>query len=514
MTAARGVALLALVAVIAVVAVVLLRDGNSHDVPPALPERRPARQGRRRPGRRAPRRLDPRHLADRRQPGRDRDRGRRRLRAAARGDDGDDPRDVAVGHRQPLHRADARRQQPPAAAVGRAARDRLDDLDRRPRPALQHARPGDAQGRCSSSSRATRAGTSGAGAGQRGGEVPRPGAVVLARARRRGRPRPGHVRRLPADLVADRRRARRAPRRPREPRRATRTPPRRRSATRTRRWPAGARPAAGHAAQGEHDVREPPRDARRPRRARRGVEARDEATSRRSSPSCARSCATRARRSPTCARSIRRPGAGNDLIDLLRRAPRLEQVARPALRNSTQALKDSTPVLQLRPPVQRRPRRLAARLRPGRLELRRQRPLRPHPADLQRLLVRRQPGGRHAHADRAEPAPRRPADRVRPPLPGRRVAAAPRTARRRGATRAAPSTATRRSRSPAREARPRHRHDPARGERARRVRDRRDDAAAPHLQGARDLRERVLGHPGRGREGRRASRSARSTRST
>lgn len=43
---------------------------------------------------------------------------------------------------------------------------------------------------------------------------------------------------------------------------------------------------------------------------------------------------------------IRRPGAGNDLIDLLDRAPRLERVARPALRNSTQALKDSTPVLQ------------------------------------------------------------------------------------------------------------------------------------------------------------------------
>jgi phospholipid/cholesterol/gamma-HCH transport system substrate-binding protein len=43
---------------------------------------------------------------------------------------------------------------------------------------------------------------------------------------------------------------------------------------------------------------------------------------------------------------VRRPGDGNDLIDLLDRAPRLEQVARPALRDSTQALKDSTPVLQ------------------------------------------------------------------------------------------------------------------------------------------------------------------------
>ena len=47
---------------------------------------------------------------------------------------------------------------------------------------------------------------------------------------------------------------------------------------------------------------------------------------------------------------VRRPGAGNDLVDLLRRTPRLEQVARPALRNSTQALKDSTPVLRFARP--------------------------------------------------------------------------------------------------------------------------------------------------------------------
>ena len=43
---------------------------------------------------------------------------------------------------------------------------------------------------------------------------------------------------------------------------------------------------------------------------------------------------------------VRRPGSGNDLTDLLNRTPRLEQVARPALRDSTQALKDSTPVLR------------------------------------------------------------------------------------------------------------------------------------------------------------------------
>ena len=43
---------------------------------------------------------------------------------------------------------------------------------------------------------------------------------------------------------------------------------------------------------------------------------------------------------------VRSPGTGNDLTDLLGQTPRLEQVARPALRNSTQALKDSTPVLR------------------------------------------------------------------------------------------------------------------------------------------------------------------------
>jgi len=43
---------------------------------------------------------------------------------------------------------------------------------------------------------------------------------------------------------------------------------------------------------------------------------------------------------------ISTPGDGNDLIDLLNRAPRLELTARPALRHSTQALKDSTPVLR------------------------------------------------------------------------------------------------------------------------------------------------------------------------
>jgi phospholipid/cholesterol/gamma-HCH transport system substrate-binding protein len=43
---------------------------------------------------------------------------------------------------------------------------------------------------------------------------------------------------------------------------------------------------------------------------------------------------------------IRTPGAGNDLVELLRKAPRLERAARPALANSVKALEKSTPVLE------------------------------------------------------------------------------------------------------------------------------------------------------------------------
>ncbi len=43
--------------------------------------------------------------------------------------------------------------------------------------------------------------------------------------------------------------------------------------------------------------------------------------------------------------AFRRDGAGNDLTDLLRRAPRLTQVARPSLRNTVRALRRSDEVL-------------------------------------------------------------------------------------------------------------------------------------------------------------------------
>src|SRR4051794_18301056 len=43
---------------------------------------------------------------------------------------------------------------------------------------------------------------------------------------------------------------------------------------------------------------------------------------------------------------ISRPGAGNDLIDLLRKQPRLTQVAKPAFKHTVQGLQQGTPVLQ------------------------------------------------------------------------------------------------------------------------------------------------------------------------
>ncbi|MTD46855.1 MCE family protein [Conexibacter sp. W3-3-2] len=43
---------------------------------------------------------------------------------------------------------------------------------------------------------------------------------------------------------------------------------------------------------------------------------------------------------------IRKPGTGNDLIELVRKAPRLERVARPALANGIEAFRKTTPVLQ------------------------------------------------------------------------------------------------------------------------------------------------------------------------
>lgn len=45
-------------------------------------------------------------------------------------------------------------------------------------------------------------------------------------------------------------------------------------------------------------------------------------------------------------RLIRRPGDGNDLVELVRKAPRLERVSKPALTNGIEAFRKSTPVLE------------------------------------------------------------------------------------------------------------------------------------------------------------------------
>ena len=80
-----------------------------------------------------------------------------RLRAPARGDDGDHPRDLAVGHRQPLHRADAGPELEPAsstdgATLGTDKTTSIVDLDQlfntldpKTRAALQQFIQGNAQ---------------------------------------------------------------------------------------------------------------------------------------------------------------------------------------------------------------------------------------------------------------------------------------------------------------------------------------------------------------------------------
>ena len=129
MTIARGAVLGALLAVVAVLAIIAALERRRRAVQADLPERGPAREGRRRADRRAPRRRRRRHPADRRQPGRGRRAGRGALRAAARGHDGDDPSDLAVGRREPLHRARAR----PEQRAGDRGRRRSSASSRRPR---------------------------------------------------------------------------------------------------------------------------------------------------------------------------------------------------------------------------------------------------------------------------------------------------------------------------------------------------------------------------------------------
>ena len=95
------------------------------------------------------------------------------------------------------------------------------------------------------------------------------------------------------------------------------------------------------------------------------------------------------------------PGADNDLLDATRKLPELQQVASPTLQPLDAGAAQVAAGARVHPPVHARAHRLVPRLRPGDGQLRRQRPLRAHPADLQRLPVHRQPGRRRADARRA-----------------------------------------------------------------------------------------------------------------
>ena len=268
MTAARGVALGAHFAVaVVVVAVVLL--GRRPAQVQAASSRTPASSSRATRCRSAgARRHGQGHRADRQQPGGDQDRGRRRLRAAARGHDGDDPRDVAVGRRQPLHRA---RRPARTTAQARRRRRRSGPTTRRrgrPRPALQHARPEDPQGAAAGhpglGRRSTRARASNVNQAAKYFNPALSTTAALVSELDRDQQA---LHRLHRQLVQGGHRDRRA--------RATTSPSSSRNANTTaeaigdgeRRARARARAAARHAAPGQHDVREPARDARRPRHA-------------------------------------------------------------------------------------------------------------------------------------------------------------------------------------------------------------------------------------------------------
>ena len=135
-------------------------------------------------------------------------------------------------------------------------------------------------------------------------------------------------------------------------------------------------------------------------------------------------------------RLVTEPGANNDLIDLLGKAPTLARVAKPAFAHTITALQKTTPVLDFIRPYTPDFVGWLRDFGQGAVELRRQRPLRAHPADLQRLLVHVEPGRRHAARDPRQPAPGgaghgqpRALPWRRQPVPGRQLRAVPRQQR-------------------------------------------------------------------------------------
>ena len=338
----------------------------------ALRERRPARQGRRRAGRRPARSARSRKikLTDDNQAaititvaG--------RLRAAARGHarrssgstslSGIANRYIALTpgpERQPAS-------SPTAATLGTDN----DDVDRRPRPALQHARPEDAQGAAE-----VIQGYAHVVRGQRGAQANaatkyfNPRAERLAPAGQRARRRPADAQRASSRNAApDDGRPRRAPRRPRGPGRQ-----REHDRGRDRRRERVARPGARRCC--------PTRCARPTRRsstcARRSTTStcssprpsRRRRTSRRSCASCARSCSDARPTIPDLSTLVHRSGPEQrpDRRCSARRR-RSQKAAKPVVRAArSRRSRRPQPVHRVHPALHARLRRLAARLRRGR----------------------------------------------------------------------------------------------------------------------------------------------------
>ena len=146
---------------------------------------------------------------------------------------------------------------------------------------------------------------------------------------------------------------------------------------------ARARAPARDAAPGDAHLREPARDARRPRRAGgrgRAGHARPGAVPARAAPAAARG---RGRRCATCASLVDRAGPANDLLDATRTLPAVQRAATPAFAALDGRAAAAPARGRLRPPLRARAHGLVPRLRPGRRQLRRQRPLRARAADLQ-----------------------------------------------------------------------------------------------------------------------------------
>ena len=241
MTAARGAALAALVVAVAVVAVLLLRGGKQHEYALLFQNAGPARQGRRRAGRRPAHRLgrrtsssptttSPRSRSRCRSPTRRCTRARRAVIRAA----------LAVGRRQPLHRAVAG---PELGAEARRRRDARHGLaprrpststscstrsTRRTRKALQQVIHG--LGRRSTTARARTA--------TRRPKYFNPALSTTSQLVNQLDRRPAGAHRLRRRLVQGRHRAGRAARRPHEPGLQREHDRRRRSPPRTPRWTA------------------------------------------------------------------------------------------------------------------------------------------------------------------------------------------------------------------------------------------------------------------------------------